>query len=127
MAHEAPTQTPEPPGRPEQAPPVTAPRWSEGLKIVGGLAAVVTGLTVVLLVALAGIFVVSDDGSAVASVAGGAFSVVGTIVGAYFGVKVGTDGKQESEAAARAFALHVPEGEAEKAKQHARELAQRQR
>lgn len=59
---------------------------------------------------------VRDETQSVVSVVTGAFGVIGSIVGAYFGVRVGAGQRRESEAAtkaeaakAQAFALHVPE------------------
>lgn len=51
-----------------------------------------------------------------ASIAAGSLGVIGSIVGAYFGVKIGNDRGREAQAGeraeaakAQAFALHVPE------------------
>ena len=93
---------------------------------IGGLIAVSVGVTAILLLALATVFVlafqVSSPGEAVTGVATAAFGVIGSVVGAYFGVKVGTDQtKQLSDAAAAAnarasaIALHVPPDSADAA------------
>ena len=63
----------------------------------GGLVVVVLGVLAVMTITTASIATV--PGEQAATVAAGAFTVVGTIVGAYFGVRVGAHGKQEAEAA----------------------------
>jgi hypothetical protein len=63
----------------------------------GGLVVVVVGVLAVMTITTASIATV--PGEQAATVAAGAFTVVGTIVGAYFGVRVGAHGKQEAEAA----------------------------
>ena len=62
---------------------------------------------------------IAAPGSA-SSIATAAFGVIGSIVGAYFGVKIGTDGTQKAIAAqqveatkAQAFAAHLPEEKAD--------------
>jgi uncharacterized membrane protein YfcA len=90
-----------------------------------GLIAVATGVGAILLLALAALFLlafkVSAPTDAMVAVATGAFGVIGSVVGAYFGVKVGTDqtkpmaaaAETATQAAARAnvrseaIALHV--------------------
>lgn len=81
-------------------------------------------LIVVVVVAL----IVKPDSTG-ASVATSAVGVIGSIVGAYLGVKIGSDGTQKAvEAAqqestkAQVFALHAAPGEAEQAIEHARSL-----
>lgn len=108
----------------------TARLWSEGFRIIGGLAAVALGVIVVLGIAIGGFIVGTDTAAAIA---GSTAGVVGSIVGAYFGVKVGTDqtktalqaGTDQTKAAldsaqkesakkdqhaakAQVYALHVP-------------------
>ena len=63
----------------------------------GGLVVVVVGVLAVMTITTASIATV--PGEQAATVAAGAFTVVGTIVGAYFGVRVGAQGKSEAEAA----------------------------
>ena len=63
----------------------------------GGLVVVVIGAIAVTTITTASIATV--PGEQAATVAAGAFTVLGTIVGAYFGVRVGAHGKQEAEAA----------------------------
>ena len=63
----------------------------------GGLVVVVVGVLAVMTITTASIATV--PGEQAATVAAGGLTVVGTIVGAYFGVRVGAHGKQEAEAA----------------------------
>ena len=63
----------------------------------GGLVVVVIGVVAVMTITSAALATVPGDERA--TVATGAFTVVGTIVGAYFGVRVGARGKEEAEAA----------------------------
>lgn len=91
------------------------------LRVIGGLLALVAGLVAlvsVLLVAKWMKISSSDFTQLAAAVVG----VIGSVVGAYFGVKVGSDGAQkvlesQREQAARAqiFAAHLDPGEAEAA------------
>jgi hypothetical protein len=97
---------------------------ADGLRLIGGLVALVAGLLVLGLVAT-GAFVA--DPSHAGSIATAAFGVIGPIVAAYFGVKIGTDGTQKAidgaqkateahqkEAAkVQVMAAHLPEGKAE--------------
>lgn len=83
----------------------------------GGLVVVVAGVLAVMTITTAS--VASVPGEQAATVAAGAFTVLGTIVGAYFGVRVGAHGKQEAEAARVAseakvarLALHVDKEDA---------------
>jgi hypothetical protein len=79
----------------------------------GGLVVVVVCVLAVTTITSASMATVPDDQQA--TVAAAAFTVLGTIVGAYFGVRVGSHGKQEAEAARAAseervarLAAHVP-------------------
>ena len=83
----------------------------------GGLVVVVIGAIAVTTISTASIATV--PGEQAATVAAGAFTVLGTIVGAYFGVRVGAHGKSEAEAARVAseakvarLALHVDKQDA---------------
>jgi hypothetical protein len=108
---------------------LTAPRAKDGglaagfvaiLREVGALLANSGGLVVVTVCVLAVTTITSTSMATVpdeqqATVAAAAFTVLGTIVGAYFGVRVGSHGKQEAEAARVAseervarLAAHVP-------------------
>src|SRR3954451_1881970 len=86
--------------------------WSDHVRAIAGLAAVVTGVLVVLGIAI-GAFVV--DTQTAATVAGSAAGVVGSIVGAYFGVKIGTD-------QSRTALEHAETTSAQKDEEHARAL-----
>ena len=89
----------------------------ELLTASGGLVVVVVCVLAVMTIATASIGSVPDEQKA--TVAAGAFTVLGTIVGAYFGVRVGAHGKSEVEAARVAseekvarLALHVDKQDA---------------
>src|ERR1022692_2496301 len=83
--------------------------------------AVVAGLAALTIIALVAIGVMNANNSAVVSIASGGFGVIGTIVGAYFGVKVGNDstqkaidttskgidGMKDESAKAQTFAAHI--------------------
>jgi hypothetical protein len=87
---------------------------AEALKTIAGLLAVAIGLFALALIALVGMGFVKTDNPSVVSIATSSFGVIGTIVGAYFGVKIGTDstskaidGLKDEAAKAAAFAGHV--------------------
>jgi hypothetical protein len=63
----------------------------------GGLVVVVIGVIAVMTITTASMGTVPEEQQA--TVAAAAFTVLGTIIGAYFGVRVGAHGKQEAEAA----------------------------
>jgi hypothetical protein len=114
------TDEPSPP-----RPPLTA---SEGIKVIGGLVVVCTGLVVLAAIAITAMILV--DGKDVVAVATSAFGIIGSLVGAYFGVKIGTDGTQaavaglkDEAAKAQAFAAHIPQGDADAAIAAAQSLA----
>lgn len=61
----------------------------------GGVVVVIIGVGAVATIASASLGTVPDGEKA--TVAAAAFSVLGTIVGAYFGLRVGSQGKEEAE------------------------------
>jgi hypothetical protein len=114
-----------------------------GVRLIAGLLAIAVGLASLVTIALAAIFSISDAAS-IASISSGAFGVIGSIVGAYFGVKVGTDtttraldstdeslkiaqnaiaGQRFESAKAQAFAGHVDPEKMSAAIAHAIALA----
>ena len=107
--------TTQPPGKLEQ------------LKIIGGLVALGTGLLALVVVVIVALIVKPDTtGGAIATSATG---VIGSIVGAYFGVKIGTDGtqkaidaQQQEATKAQVFALHASPADADAVLAHATEL-----
>lgn len=114
------------PASSESSPPPTAP---EGIKLIGGLVVVCVGLVVLAVISIVAMGLVSDS-SEVVSVATAAFTVIGTLVGAYFGLKIGSDGTsaamaglKDEAAKAQAFAAHVPPEVADKAIAAAKGLA----
>jgi uncharacterized protein YacL len=101
----------------------------------GALTIVLAGVGAIVLLALAALLILGlklESGSATVSVATSAFGVVGSIVGAYFGVKLGSEQAtavtgqnadlakrvQAAETKADAYALHVEDaGAAQKTAQ----------
>lgn len=92
--------------------------WSEKVRTIGGLLAVGAG---VLAVAIIAVFALSKDTSTAATIASSSAGVIATIVGAYFGVKAGSDQSREASsneraeaAKAQVYAAHLPPEEAPK-------------
>jgi hypothetical protein len=71
----------------------------------GGLVVVTAGVAAVLVITSAAMGTVPEQERA--TVATAAFTVLGTIVGAYFGVRVGSRGKDEADAARALAAAKV--------------------
>jgi hypothetical protein len=92
----------------------------EQLKVIGGLVALGTGLFALLTVVIVALAVTpATTGGSIATAGVG---VIGSIVGAYFGVKVGSDGTQaaisaqrEEAVKAQVFAAHIQPQEADAA------------
>jgi hypothetical protein len=89
---------------------------AESIKLIGGLVALGSGLLVLGLIAGGALAVDSDNAVKVAT---GAFGVIGTLVGAYFGQKIGSDGVKEAATRAdqeatkaQIYAAHLPAAEA---------------
>jgi len=123
-------EDPSPVDSSEPSPPRAPETKSEGVKLIGGLVVVCAGLVVLMVIAVVAIWVVRDNESEVVALATAAFSVIGTVVGAYFGLKIGSDGTQAAVAGmrdeaskAQAFAAHVPSQNAEAAVASAAGLA----
>jgi membrane protein DedA with SNARE-associated domain len=96
------------------------------IRIVGGLIALIVGVIAIGL--LAGGALIADPGNA-APIATAAFGVIGSIVGAYLGIKIGTDGTQKALQAqqdeatkAQVFAAHLNPDKAELALDQARAI-----
>ena len=97
-----------------------------GIRLVGGLIALTVGVIVVGLLAAGALIA---DPSDAATIATAAFGVIGSIVGAYFGVKIGTDGTQKAVQAhqdeatkAQVFAAHLAPEKADVALEQARAM-----
>jgi hypothetical protein len=112
----------------EPSPPRPPLTTSEGIKAIGGLIVVCTGLAILGAIAITAMILV--EGNDVVAVATSAFGIIGSVVGAYFGVKIGTDGTQvavaglkDEAAKAQAFAAHIPHEDAEAAITQAQSLA----
>ena len=101
-----------------------APPFAEAIRVVGGLIAVTIGIVAVVVIAVVAL---SVGGQTAATIAGSAAGVIASIVGAYFGVKIGSDRTKEAIQATRAesakkdkqaakaqvYALNVPDAAAE--------------
>jgi len=101
------------------------PRVVDSIKTIAGLIAVGAGATAVVIVAVVAIHAGSETAG---TIAGSAVAVVGSIVGAYLGVKVGTDqtakaldqldsarkAHEETSKRAERYALHVDKDDAPK-------------
>jgi hypothetical protein len=100
---------------------------AESIKLIGGLVAVGIGTLVVGGVAIVALLKGGQTAATIASSAGG---VIATMVGAYFGIKVGSDqtkaaidGQKAEAAKAQAFAAHVPSEKADDVIAQAEEAA----
>jgi hypothetical protein len=97
------------------------------IKEVAGLLGLVAGLIVLGCVAAVAMIVTPESAR---DIAVGAFGVIGSIVAAYFGVKVGADGAQrgieaqrQEAAKAQVFAAHVPTDDTDAVLKLARDAA----
>jgi hypothetical protein len=86
--------------------------WVDKVKAIGGLVAVVVGAVIVGAIAVIALVKDTTTAATIASSAGG---VIATIVGAYFGVKIGTDqsraaieGQAAEAAKAQVYAANLP-------------------
>jgi hypothetical protein len=92
--------------------------WADPIKTVGGLTAVAVGIVAVMAIAITALIV---GGTTAATIATSTSGVIASIVGAYFGVKVGTDqtrnaveGERKQAAKAAVYAAHLPPAEADR-------------
>jgi len=93
------------------APEDLTPTWALGIKAVGGLVAVAVGVIALALIACLA-FAVQD--STTTPIVTACVTGIGAVVGAYFGVKVGSDGtstaikaQQQASTNAQIAALYV--------------------
>ena len=103
----------------------------DGLKTAAGLVAVLAGVITITIIAGAAISKNSQTASTIATATAG---VIGSIVGAYLGMKIGSDrttqaaeAQREEAAKAQVYALHVPKEQAAQAKKDADEAARQAR
>jgi hypothetical protein len=85
--------------------------WSEQVRAIGGLLAVAAGVLGVVVIALVAL---SKGTQTAGTIAASAAGVISTIVGAYFGVKIGSDqtknaveGERRQAAKATVLAAHI--------------------
>jgi hypothetical protein len=103
------------------------PGLPERLKVIGGLVAVGVGVAAVTTIAIVAMSLTDDEVATIASSAGG---IIASIVGAYFGVKIGSDQAKEANkskdaqaAKAEVYALNLPEGDAKDMRREAETAA----
>lgn len=91
---------------------------AERIRIVGGLTAVGMGVLAVTVIAIAALITGGQTAATIASASGG---VIASIVGAYFGVKIGTDqtknaveAERQQAAKTAVFAAHLAPQDAER-------------
>lgn len=95
---------------------------ASAIRLIAGLVAVSLGLAALVAIAILGMTLVRANHSSVVSIASSSFGVIGSIIGAYFGVKIGADGTKnaingmrDESTKAQSFAAHLDPKEAEKA------------
>jgi len=98
-------------------------RLAEKASAVGAILVVLAGVGAVFVLSLVALGTVPDGQKS--TVVAAAFSVLGTIVGAYFGVRVGAAGKERAEAAQQATSIRLEEMAAVAPKDEAREALKR--
>ncbi|MGI8945264.1 MAG: hypothetical protein ACR2GL_03375 [Thermoleophilaceae bacterium] len=92
----------------EQLPPTAGPgRIAEVISAAGAILVVGLGLAFVFVITLVSLGTIPDEQKS--TIVAAAFSVIGTSVGTYFGVRAGAAGKQDAEAARDLEALKVQE------------------
>jgi hypothetical protein len=81
----------------------------ENIKAIGGLIAVVAGITAVVILAVIAVTRLGSDKSSTVAVTSSAFGVISAVVGAYLGIKISseTNAKAGDEAKNAAVAQHV--------------------
>ena len=91
----------------EREPSPERPGFVDVIGATGAILIVGLGLAFVFVIALVSLGTLPDEQKA--AVVTAAFTVLGTIVGAYFGVKVGSAGRERAESARDAEAVKVQE------------------
>jgi hypothetical protein len=99
----------------------------DSVRTVGGLIAVAIGALTVTAIALVALLKGTDTA---ATIAGSSAGVIGSIVGAFFGVKIGTDqtrnaieAQREEAMKAQVYAAHLPAQDADRVLETARSAA----
>jgi hypothetical protein len=98
-------------------------RLAESANAVGAILVVLAGVGSVFVLSVVALGTVPDGQKS--TVVAASFSVLGTIVGAYFGVRVGAAGKERAEAAQQATSIRLEEMAAVAPKDDAREALKR--
>ena len=96
----------------EEAPDHPPSSFADRIRVIGGLVAVAIGVAAVTVIAIVALIKGGETAATIASASGG---VIASIVGAFFGVKIGTDqsknaaeGERKQAAKAAVFAAHLP-------------------
>jgi hypothetical protein len=117
-APQAGTESPTQPLSPAHAAEPARMGWSDQIRVIGGLVAVAVGVVAVTVITLVALAKNSQTAGMIASAAGG---VIASIVGAFFGVKLGTDqsrnaaeGERKQAAKAAVYAAHLPPEKADR-------------
>jgi hypothetical protein len=130
----SPPQTGSSPANKSSSSPVASASESgvDRLKVIGGLLALSGGLVALVVVVIVALIVKPDTTGG--SIATAAIGVIGSTVGAYFGVKIGSDGtqkaidaQQQEATKAQVFALHTAPEAAADAMANAQALISAQR
>lgn len=102
------------PGADTDAKARTNSGFSDGIKAIAGLLAVLTGAVVVAVIAAAAI---SKNSQTAATIAASTTGAVATIVGAYFGVKIGSDQTKQAIDAGSSQAKQALDASSEQVRQ----------
>lgn len=101
-------------------------RFTELAQTSGAMLTVLVALTFILIISVVALLKAADDD--VATVAGAAFTGIGTIAGGYTGVRIGAHGKERSDRVARESQLVLErvaekgeEGQVKEARKEVRE------
>jgi hypothetical protein len=98
-------------------------RLAEAVSSFGAILVVLAGVGTVFVLTLVALGTLPEDQKS--TVVTASFSVLGTIVGAYFGVRVGAAGKERAEAAQQAASIRLEEMAAVAPRDDAREALNR--
>jgi hypothetical protein len=84
---------------------------AEGIKSVGGLIAVVTGIVAVTALTIVTTQTAGLSKESVVAVTSSAFGIISTVIGAYLGIKVSSEASAKTNDALAAVALNEPQKE----------------
>ncbi len=87
----------------------STPTGGNPIREVGGLIAVVTGVTAVAALAIVTLTQLENKSSSIVAVSSSAFGVISAVIGAYLGIKISSDTNTKSEAAVEDAAVKAHE------------------